>query len=110
VRPPPPPTAPPAGYTIDEKFTQKSPDGSVTIEQYVNKATDDWKWRSGRGRRARSQQLGSEDAGYPADFRFTNDPEMDRIACKRKARCEQTLYLVPPRSAGLRGRDEAAAR
>ncbi|MFL4982030.1 MAG: hypothetical protein ACJ8EN_00470, partial [Xanthobacteraceae bacterium] len=34
------PEAPPARYKIDEKYTQKSPDGAITIEQYLNKDTD----------------------------------------------------------------------
>ena len=36
-----PPMAPPAGYEINEEFTKKSPDGATTIEQYLNKDTDD---------------------------------------------------------------------
>ena len=28
-------TAQPAGYKIEEKYTQKSPDGAITIEQYL---------------------------------------------------------------------------
>ena len=39
------PAAPPAGYKIDEKFTQKSPDGAIAVEQYLNQDTDDWKWQ-----------------------------------------------------------------
>ena len=36
--------APPAGYKIDLEFTQVSTDGAMTIEQYLNKDTDDdWK-------------------------------------------------------------------
>jgi hypothetical protein len=31
------PAAPPAGYNIEEKYTQKSPDGAITIEQYLKK-------------------------------------------------------------------------
>ena len=31
------PAAPPAGYEIEEKYTRKSPDGAITIEQYPNK-------------------------------------------------------------------------
>src|SRR5258705_146900 len=36
------PAGPPAGYKIEEKYTKTSPDGAITIEQYVNKDTDDW--------------------------------------------------------------------
>lgn len=35
-----PPVAPPAGYRIDEEFNQTSPDGTITIEEYLNKDTD----------------------------------------------------------------------
>ena len=35
------PAGPPAGYKIDPEFTKTSPDGAITIEQYVNKDTDD---------------------------------------------------------------------
>jgi hypothetical protein len=31
------PAGPPAGYKIDPKFTKTSPDGAITIEQYVTK-------------------------------------------------------------------------
>ena len=31
-----PPAAPPANYSIEEKYTKKSPDGAVTVEQYLN--------------------------------------------------------------------------
>src|SRR5437016_2761845 len=69
------PAGPPAGYTINEEFTQKSADGSVTIEQYVNKSTDDWKWQFWARAQGTFSQLGAdpEEAGYPADFRFTSD-------------------------------------
>jgi hypothetical protein len=39
------PAAPPAGYKIEEKYTQKWPDGTIKIAQYLNKYTDDWKWQ-----------------------------------------------------------------
>ena len=39
------PAGPPAGYKIEEKYTKTSPDGAITIEQYVNKDTDDWKFQ-----------------------------------------------------------------
>jgi hypothetical protein len=34
-----PPAAPPAGYT------RTSPEGTIAIEQYVKKDTDEWKWQ-----------------------------------------------------------------
>ena len=68
-----PPAAPPAGYKIDEEYTQKSPDGATTIEQYLNKDTDDWKWQFWVRRQGTFTLLDPEPAGYPADFIFTND-------------------------------------
>ena len=67
------PAGPPAGYEINAEHTQKSPDGSVTIEQYVNKATDDWKWQFWARRQGTFTQLGPEQDDYPAGFVFTND-------------------------------------
>ena len=68
-----PPAAPTAGYKIDEKFTRKSPDGAITIEQYLNKDTDDWKWQFWVRRQGTLARLDPKPADYPADFIFTND-------------------------------------
>jgi hypothetical protein len=68
-----PPAAPPAGYKIDEEFTKKSPDGATTIEQYLNKETDDWKWLFWARRQGTFTLLDPEPAGYAADFIFTNN-------------------------------------
>lgn len=65
------PAGPPSGYTIDPEFTVKSPDGAFTIEQYQNK--DVWVWQFWMRRQGTLTQLESEEAGYPADFIFTND-------------------------------------
>ena len=67
------PAAPPAGYKINEEYTQKSPDGSVTIEQYLNKETDDWNWQFWLRRQGTFTLLDPEPAGYAADFLFTKD-------------------------------------
>src|SRR5213595_2240409 len=67
------PAAPPAGYEIDDQYTQKSPDGATTIEQYLNKDTDDWKWQFWVRRQGAFTRLDPEPAGYAADFIFTND-------------------------------------
>jgi len=67
------PAAPPAGYTIQEKETQKSPDGAVAIEQFLNKDTEDWKWQFWVRRQGALTLLDPEPADYPADFIFTND-------------------------------------
>jgi hypothetical protein len=68
-----PPAAPAAGYKIEEKYTRKSPDGAATIEQYVNKDTDDWKWQFWARRQDALTLLDPEPADYPADFVFTSD-------------------------------------
>src|SRR5258706_5220670 len=67
------PAATPAGYKIEEKYTQKSPDGATTIEQYLNKDTDDWKWQFWVRRQGAFMLLDPEPAGYAANFIFTND-------------------------------------
>src|SRR5262249_8341814 len=65
------PAGPPASYTIDPEFTVKSGDGAITVEQYTNK--DDYTWQFWMRRQGAFTQLESEQAGYPADFIFTND-------------------------------------
>ena len=67
------PAAPPASYKIEEKYTQKSPDGTTTIEQYLNKDTDDWKWLFWARRQGTFTQLDPKPAGYAAHFIFSND-------------------------------------
>ncbi len=67
------PAAPPAGYNINEEFTQKSPDGAVTIEQYLNKEMVDWKWQFWVRRQGKFTLLDPQPAGYAADFIFTRD-------------------------------------
>jgi hypothetical protein len=67
------PAAPSAGYAINEEFTRKSPDGAVTVEQYLNKETDDWKWQFWVRRQGTFTLLDPEPAGYAADFIFTRD-------------------------------------
>ena len=68
-----PPAAPPAGYKIYQKYTQKSPDGAVTIEQYLNQETDDWKWLFWARWQDTFTLLDPEPALYGAHFLFTND-------------------------------------
>lgn len=68
-----PQAAPPAGYKIEEKFTQTSPDGTTTVEQYLNKDKDDWKWLFWARREGTFTQLDPKPAGYPAHFIFSND-------------------------------------
>jgi hypothetical protein len=86
------PAGPPAGYEIDPKYTMTSPDGSVTIEQYVNKGTDDWKWQFWARRQGTFTQLGPDQDDYPADFRFTNDLKWI-VRMQKEGSGEQTLHL-----------------
>jgi len=102
------PAAPPAGYKIDPEFTETSPDGATSIEQYLNKDTDDWKWQFWVRRQGRLTLLDPEPAGYPAGFRFTND--LKWIVRMQKNRLGRVDALsVPPGSARLRSRDQEAA-
>ena len=85
------PAAPPAGYNIEEKYTQKSPDGATTIEQYFNK-DDNWRWRFWVRRQDSFTQLDPEPADYPADFVFTRD--LNWIVREQKIGSgTSTLYL-----------------
>ena len=83
------PAGPPAGYEIEPEYTQTSPDGVITIEQYVNK--DDWKWQFWV-RRKDTFTLLDEHADYPAGFRFTNDLKWI-VRMQKTGSGESTLYL-----------------
>jgi len=87
-----PPTAPPAGYNIEDQYTQKSPDGAITIEQYLNKDTDDWKFQFWVRRQGTLTLLDPEPAEYPAGFRFTNDLKWI-VRGQKTGSGESTLYL-----------------
>jgi hypothetical protein len=86
------PAAPPVGYKIDEKFTQKSPDGAITIEQYLNKDTDDYKWQFWVRRQGTFTLLDPDPADYPAGFLFTNDLKW-LVRMQKTGSGESTLYL-----------------
>ncbi|MGV7219431.1 hypothetical protein [Bradyrhizobium sp. UFLA05-112] len=86
------PAAPPAGYRIEEKYTKASPDGATTIEQYLNKDTDDWKWQFWARRQGAFTLLDAEPAGYPADFLFTNDVNWI-VRLQKTGSGESMLYL-----------------
>jgi hypothetical protein len=64
------PAGPPAGYKIDPEFTKTSPDGAITIEQYVNKDTDDWKFQFWARWQDTFRLLEPEQPDYPAEFLF----------------------------------------
>jgi hypothetical protein len=86
------PAAPPAGYNIEEKYTQKSPDGAITIEQYLNKDTQDWKWQFWVHQQGAFTLLDPELADYPAGFRFTYDLQW-LVRMQKTGSGESTLYL-----------------
>src|ERR1700742_5283489 len=65
-----PPAAPPDAYKVEAEYTQKSPDGAISIEQYVNKG--DWTWQFWM-RRDGALTLLDTDPGYAADFTFIYD-------------------------------------
>jgi hypothetical protein len=67
------PAAPPAGYKIEEKYTRKSPDGAIAIEQYLDQDTDDGKWQFWVRWQGTFKLLDPEPADYLADFIFTDD-------------------------------------
>jgi hypothetical protein len=79
------------GYKIDPEYTQTSPDGAITIEQYVNRDTDDWKWQFWV-RRKDTFTLLDEQADYPAGFRFTYDLKWI-VRMQKTGSGESTLYL-----------------
>ena len=85
-------SAPPAGYTIEEQYTEKSPDGSTTIEQYVNKDADDWKWQFWARREGSLTMLGPEQDDYAAGFRFTSDSKW-LVRMQKIGSGALTLYL-----------------
>jgi hypothetical protein len=86
------PAGPPAGYTIDPEFTEKSPDGAIAIEQYANKETYDYKWQFWVRRDGTLTLLDPELAEYPAGFRFTNDLKW-LVRMQKIGSGESTLYL-----------------
>ena len=41
-----PPSGPPAGFTIETDYSEKSPDGATTVEQYKKAAPDEsYNWQ-----------------------------------------------------------------
>jgi hypothetical protein len=86
------PAAPPAGYTIDPEFTRTSTDGAITVEQYLNKDTDDYKWQFWVRRQGTFTLLDPEPADYPAAFIFTGDLKWI-VRLQKTGSGEQTLYL-----------------
>jgi hypothetical protein len=86
------PAGPPAGYKIDPEFTRTSPDAVITIEQYLNKDTEDYKWQFWVRREGAFTLLDPEPADYPAGFRFTQDSKWV-VRMQKTGAGESTLYL-----------------
>jgi hypothetical protein len=86
------PASPPASYKIEDEHTQKSPDGATTIEQYVNKDADDWKWQFWARREGTFTMLGPEQDDYSAGFRFTSDSKW-LVRMQKIGSGTMTLYL-----------------
>jgi len=86
------PAGPPAGYKIDPEFTRTSPDAVITIEQYLNKDTEDYKWQFWVRREGTFTLLDPEPADYPAGFRFTLDSKWV-VRMQKTGAGESTLYL-----------------
>jgi hypothetical protein len=86
------PAGPPAGYKIDPEFTKTSPDGAITIEQYVNKDTDDWKFQFWARWQDTFRLLEPEQPDYSAEFLFANDLKW-LVRIQKTGSDELTLYL-----------------
>jgi hypothetical protein len=66
---------PPAGYQINAEYTEKSPDGAITIEQYFKDDPDNgYAWQFWVRRGGTLSLLDKQD-DYPAGFRFTNNSQ-----------------------------------
>jgi hypothetical protein len=86
------PAGPPAGYNINPEFTEKSPDGAITIEQYENKETDDYKWQFWARHQDKLTLLKPKQPDYPAGFRFANNSRW-LVRMQKTGSGESTLYL-----------------
>lgn len=86
------PKGPPAGYKIKSEYTEKSPDRSIRIEQYLNKETDDYKWQFWVRGKGKFALLDPEPADYPAGFVFTKDLKWI-IRAQKTGSGESTTYL-----------------
>jgi hypothetical protein len=99
------PAAPPTGYAINPEFTRTSPDGAITVEQYLNKGDDDWKWQFWVRQQNAFTLLDPEPADYPAAFLFTNDLKWI-VRGQKTGSGEQSLYLyrVTPKGTSPTGK------
>jgi hypothetical protein len=84
---------PPEGYKLDPEFTSKSPDGTITIEQYSKDDADKgYTWQFWVRRDDKLTLLDPEPADYPAGFRFTNDSRW-LVRMQKTGSGEASLYL-----------------
>ena len=91
-------------------YTRKSPDGATTIEQYLNKDTEDWKWQFWVRREGAFTQLDAELADYPADFIFTNDLKwIVRVQKIGSGTATLHLYRLTPQGYVPRARSRSAS-
>jgi hypothetical protein len=86
------PAGPASDYKMDQRFTEKSPDGAITIEQYMKETDSDVLWQFWIRRGASMTLLNAEPANYPAGFRFTNDLQW-LVRMQKTGSGESTLYL-----------------
>jgi hypothetical protein len=87
------PAGPGADYIINPEYTQKSPDGAISIEQYKKVTADDeWLWQFWVRRDGTMTLLNEEPADYPAGFRFTNDLQF-LVQMQKTGSGESSLYL-----------------
>ncbi len=87
------PSGPPAGFTIEADYSEKSPDGATTVEQYKKAAPDEsYNWQFWARRADSFSFLAPEQENYPADFRFTNDGRW-LVRMQKTGSGELTSYL-----------------
>jgi hypothetical protein len=88
-----PPAGPPAGFAIEADYSEKSPDGATTVEQYKKPAPDEsYNWQFWARRADSFSFLAPEQEDYPADFRFTNDGRW-LVRMQKTGSGELTSYL-----------------
>src|SRR5215467_2030219 len=86
------PAGPAADYKMDPELTEKSPDGAITIEQYIKIQDNDAMWQFWVRRQDTLTLLNKEQADYPAGFRFTNDANW-LVRMQKTGSGEASLYL-----------------
>jgi len=88
-----PAAGPAPDYILHPDHTQKSPDGAITIEQYMKSTDDDVFWQFWIRREGTLTLLNNEPASYHAGFRFTNDMQW-LVRMQKTGAGYSTLYLL----------------